>query len=85
MKLENIINIANEAYPDGLIAQAAEEKNVGDGLAQFIATELTETFDPDSDTAEQLIEAVRCMTTAQKELMTVTLALQEALDKELGI
>lgn len=85
MKLDDIINIANKAYPDDLVAQATEEEDVGDGLAQFINRELTETYDPDADTTEQLIEAVRCMTVAQKELITVVEALQEALDKELGI
>ena len=74
MTLENIIQIANETYPDGLIEQAHLQDGtpgVGDGLAEFIARELADTFDSNASELDQLMEAHKCMDVACKELLAV--------------
>jgi hypothetical protein len=45
--LDRIIEVASEAYPDGLVALYHEELdgNHGDTLAKFVAVELGETFE----------------------------------------
>lgn len=71
MKLEKIIAIVDNAYPDGMIQQAFDafnryqelpgEDRVGDGLAEFIVRELADTYDPKAPKKDQLAEAVRVM------------------------
>jgi hypothetical protein len=87
MKLEKIIKITDAAYPDGLIQQAfdankdrgAEDEliSVGDGLAEFIAREITETYDPRASSLEQIKEARRVMDNARTELGNVCQALSD--------
>ena len=81
MTIEQLIAIADSAYPDNMIQQAfdAQKKNkgrkrvtIGDGLAEFIARELTETFDSTASRLAQLQEASRCMYTAQREVFSVS-------------
>jgi len=86
MKLRQLIDIANDAYPDDRIEMAhrvregrAEKEDVGDGLALFIESELVETFDPGSNDKYQLGEAVRVMRTARDELLAVYDALSDRL------
>ena len=86
LTLDEIIQIANEVYPDGLIGQAYNQirhskkrPNVGDGLAEFIVRELKETFDPKAPRLNQLTEAARVMSTARSELETVEAAFQKKL------
>lgn len=72
MKLEGIITLADSAYPEGLIKRAFETKKpVGDGLAEFIARELTDTYDTKASGKEQLDEAIRVMERACSELRAV--------------
>jgi hypothetical protein len=81
MKLSTIINIANKAYPDGLVKQAFEEDtHVGDGLAEFIARELRDTYDETASSLDQLKEATRVMHSAQWELVDVA----EAFDLKMS-
>jgi hypothetical protein len=75
MTLNEIIKIADAAYPDGLIAQAWDEKrqrvvesNLGDTLAQFVARELQDTYDEDDDDQSQLEAAVGAIRRAAAEL-----------------
>ena len=85
MKLEEIIAIADKAYPDGMVQQAFEAYNrhqetieddrVGDGLAEFIVRELTDTYDGGASKKKQLAEAVRCIDRATEELQAVSKAL----------
>ena len=49
---------------------------VGDGLAEFIAHELAETFDPKASSLEQLEEAACVMHNARRELVDVAEALE---------
>jgi hypothetical protein len=84
MKIEKIIKIADAAYPDGMVQQAFDaNKNrgvedelvtVGDGLAEFIARELVDTYDPKASSDEQLTEAARCMTSARNEMDEIVMA-----------
>jgi len=88
MKLSDLMKIADDAYPDNLVAQwhclATTGKVLGPGLcdppgdtlASFIEVELRETFDETATDAEQLGEAVRVMETAQRELGVVVTALK---------
>jgi len=85
MELNKTIAIANDAYPDDMIQQAHEwqkeggtASGIGDGLAWFIANELTETYDPDGTDETQLEEAFRVMNTAYDELGGVLNALAVA-------
>jgi hypothetical protein len=49
--------------------------DVGDGLAEFIASELEETFDEEASDDKQLEEAIRVMEIARKDLRNVIEAL----------
>ena len=68
MTLKELIAIASSAYPDGLIERAAEGRPVGDGLAEFIARELRDTFEKSKPDSGQLGEAVRALGVAIREL-----------------
>ena len=73
MTLEDIIGIADEAYPDGLVGQYFREPEGkhGDTLAKFMAVELRETYDGNVPDADQLDTASRAMETAARELQNV--------------
>jgi len=74
MSLREIIRIAgigyNRADPT-LLMRAHDGKDVGDGLAKFIVSELKETYDPKNDKRQQLSEAMRVIGNAVKELIGV--------------
>lgn len=61
--LLELLNLANEAYPDGFLAEyydaktGERQRGGGDSLARFIVAELSETFDPEASRAAQLQEA----------------------------
>jgi predicted nuclease with TOPRIM domain len=79
-KLDDIISIADKAYStDDLVQLAAAGQKPGDMLAEFIATELRETFDRTVDTVEHLKEAMRTMDMARRQLEDVRQAFSEAL------
>ena len=89
MKLEKIIAIADKVYPSGLVKQAFESKggcsggysHVGDGLAEFIARELTDTYDEKATSLEQLWEANRVMARAHCEIGAVDMAFEDAVER----
>ncbi len=76
MTLDEIIQMADEAYPDGLVARAHKGEDVGDTLALFIVRELTDIYDPDASDAEQAAAASGAMETAINELRGVCTALE---------
>lgn len=78
MKLQQLINIANDAYPDDMILQYFEKPkgNHGDTLAKFITVELEETFSEESDSDTQIAEAIRAMNTAKREIDNVIRGLE---------
>ena len=73
LKLADIIKIASDAYPDGLVEQYYKHPSGshGDTLAKFIAIELRDTFDPSASEADQLVEAARVLDCAAHELAHV--------------
>jgi hypothetical protein len=84
MTLDQIIEIADEAYGDGLIQTAHETGcEVGDTLASFIAIELRETYAASATDAEQLNEARRVMCAARREVQAVERAFEEAAETAL--
>lgn len=76
--LERILEIANDAYGDGLVAAYAEDMNGnhGDGLARFIAIELAETFDPSLPLDDQREAAQQALISAMEQLRAVMYALE---------
>ena len=82
MKLNDIIAIADKAYPDGFVGQCWDAKRQrvkpakGDTLARFIVIELMDTHDPKATDAEQVETAANAMRMAARELETVACALE---------
>ena len=76
MTLDEIIQMADEAYPDGLVARAHKGEDVGDTLALFIVREFADIYDPDASDAEQAAAASGAVETAIDELQTVCSALE---------
>jgi len=85
MTLSELIDIADSAYPDGLVRLHHDfpEGEHGDTLAQFIARELRDTFDPSDRAAEhnQLIDAIHAIQMAIGDLDGVRLALEARLER----
>ncbi len=75
MTLDEIIQMADEAYPDRLVARAHKGEDVGDTLALFIVRELADVHNPDSSDAEQTAVACRVLETAINELQAICSAL----------
>lgn len=78
MTLEEILAVADAAYPDGLVSAAAQDMEVGDTLAEFIFRELQDTYDSEANEEQQLAEAIRVIATARAEIEAVEEALREA-------
>jgi hypothetical protein len=74
--VEQLIALASEAYPDGLVQQSFEEGTgqVGDLLSDFIATELSETYDG----INPVQTAIEKLESAQSDLGEVISALYKA-------
>lgn len=81
LSLLELLNRANEAYPDGFLAEYYDAKTGerqqggGDSLARFIVAELSETFDPGAARAAQLQEARNALNHAADDLERVIEAL----------
>ncbi len=83
VELRTIIDVASSAYPDGFVKAWFEQPpgstaEIGDGLARFIASELTDTYEGGSGAATQWIRAAEVMATAQREIAAV----QDALERQ---
>jgi hypothetical protein len=80
MTLEQIMDKANQAYPDDLIRAYWDEPhaNHGDTLARFIVAELQDVFDSEANDATNLKAARNAITRAAKELTDVAEALTHA-------
>ncbi len=93
MTLNKIIARAASVYPDCWVLQywdmqkqcAVFNREGGDTLAQFIAWELYETFDPDTGDEEQLSMAIRKMQEAVSDLQAVATALENLNIERLGV
>lgn len=84
MTLNELIGRAASAYPDGWVLQywnTDKQRPVdnpvgGDTLANFIALELYETFDPDEEEDKQLDMAIHKMKEAAADMAAVAGALE---------
>jgi hypothetical protein len=82
LSLVELLNIANEAYDDGYLAQyfdpdsGASRAGSGDTLAEFIVREIRDTFDPNATRSQQLEEARRVLMNAIDDLESVIERLQ---------
>ena len=74
--LQRILKIADKAYPDGLVGQAAKGRRVDDGLAAFIYREIKETAEGVTF-REQARAAADALIRARAELDTVINALEK--------
>jgi hypothetical protein len=90
MKLLRLMKIAAKAYDSdrtlnlcfdkktGKPLSRSKRKDVGDTLAEFVAIELAETFDPAVSDEDQKQEARRVMRMAVGELESVIAAFEES-------
>lgn len=89
MTLNELIDRADAAYPDGLIATfwdrcrqvAVDDPGIVDTLALFIVRELKDTFDPDTLEEDQLATAAKAIQRAINELLAVRNALVPDADR----
>lgn len=88
MTLLEILNIANDEYPDAYLTEyydmtTGEHKQDGQGdtLAKFIVIELSETYDEAANTAWQLMEAARVLRMAETELHRMAEAFEEKAEQ----
>ncbi|MDP3793540.1 MAG: hypothetical protein Q8R07_02190 [Candidatus Uhrbacteria bacterium] len=80
MTIEKLVEIADGGYPDGRIQEYFDNPRAcrGDILAALIATELQETFDPDTGNGEQLLDAIHALKKAQSDISKAINALDAA-------
>ena len=84
MKLLELLNAANEGYPEGYLAEyydpdtGKRKSGDGDTLAKFIVLELIDTFDFKSSDDAQIDEATRVLESARRDLLGVIEALDES-------
>lgn len=82
LTLVELLNIANEAYDDGYLAEyfdpdtGAARAGSGDTLAEFIVREIRDTFDSVATRGAQLEEARRVLLNAIDDLENVIQRLQ---------
>jgi len=76
------MEVVDKAYGDSIVRTYHNDPagNHGDGLARFIAGEIRETFDPELNDKDQIIEAIRVMKTAHRQLNGVVSALLNVLN-----
>ena len=92
MTLNQLVCRAASVYPDAYpleyfdLGKSAPKANPNDDdkLAQFIAFELAETFDPAASEGEQIAAAVKTMQRASDELATVAHALSDLTSERMA-
>ena len=92
MKLIDLMLIVSDAYDvdgtlnlcidmeTGMPLDRKDREDAGDTLAEFVAVEIAETFDPEESDFAQLSEASRVIETAKHQLQAV----ENAIDTEWG-
>lgn len=80
MTLDELIKIADAGYGEGLVETFARDPdaNAGDGLARFVALELSDVYDSTATREELLTAATSAMWTAIADLERVIAALEAA-------
>ncbi len=82
LSLVELLNLANEAYADGYLAEyfdpetGERRQGSGDTLAQFIVSEIRDTFDARASRSAQLQEARLALSHAIDDLKGVIQRLQ---------
>lgn len=78
MEIEKLIDIVDAGYPDGLVRAWFDEPDGehGDTLAEFIVREVVDTFEPTATDEVQVMEAIRVVEMAQRELTDVLSVLE---------
>jgi len=78
MTMTELLRVASNGYPDGLLLQYWNEKTekavdtgAGDTLALFITRELADIYDVDKSTPEQLRMATRALEAAAAQMEDV--------------
>lgn len=85
MTLTTLMITAAGSYPEILeyfdvrSGKAVQRKNSGDSLAQFVALELSDTFDPEASDEQQIASAACAMTRAADQLQAVASILSDTL------
>ena len=84
MTLDELIDIADAAYGEGLVRMSHDtpDESHGGTLALFIACELEATFTPDDDNEDQLRDARKAIETAIGQLQSVAAAFETELTTE---
>ena len=83
MKLLELLNAANEGYPDGYLAEyydpytGKRKSGDGDTLAKFIVLELIDTFDSKATDDAQIGIATQMLERARTDLLGVIQALEK--------
>jgi len=86
MKLNAILEIVHQAYPDEHTRRCWNDKKqkpqtgTGDTLAEFIVREIVDTFDVDAGDKNQIDAALCAMRWASVELGAVIKALEKSKD-----
>jgi hypothetical protein len=86
MMLVELLNAANQGYPDGYLAEYYDTKTgkrkpgSGDGLARFIVLELIDTFDSEATDDSQIGIATQVLERAREDLLGVIQALGDGPD-----
>ena len=85
--VSELIKQASRGYPDDYIYHVCWDRKAncpvtgaGDGLAEYVAIELFETFDADADRDTQLQTAIHVLNTSRQELQDCVNALEELRD-----
>ena len=81
MTLVELLKLANSAYPDGYLAvyydsRGRKRAGSGDTLAQFIVTELIETFAPKASEEDQIENAIAQLELARTDIDDVIAAIK---------
>ena len=91
MTIKELLEIVDSSYPNGDTREHHDEDGnvlhdvqAGDTLAEFVVSELVETFDPDWLEADQIDHAMNKLLRAQEDLQCVIDALRKK-QKEVGV
>jgi hypothetical protein len=78
LTLQQVIDIADGAYPDGLVGMYHRHPSGhhGDTLAKFIAAELADTYDSRASREEQIAAAAHAMSNSIEALAGIRRALE---------
>ncbi len=85
LKLASVLNAANKHYPEKYLSEYFDtatgnsRAGSGDTLAQFIVSELSETFDAESTRELQVAAAVSVLLSAKREIQNAIDGLENLL------